>query len=425
MIASKFIFIVPISFIALATAVSLQAASIDTELRQRLQKATDSVQQAERIQGVTAAVMIEGDIWQGAAGMSSAMRPMMPDMVLGIGSNTKTCTAITLLRLQEQGKIDLDVTIDRWFPNEPNIDGRITVRQLLNHTSGLGDYSGQRYRDSTLANLSRVWKSRELLAYIPPKLFEAGTSWSYSNSNYLLAGIIAQEVTGLSLYQLYRRELFNPLSMDSTRLYPDEVILGELANRWMGGRDASNNQMTAEWSGAWAAGAVIAPAAEMAQLYDALFSGRVLNEQSMAQLVAFVGSNNYGLGISLKRVGGETVIGHSGEIRGYSSVILRVPSLKANIVVLTNSIPSNPIAIASALIREIQRGPTSIDQTEEAHGPISFPCTVSFLDGRHVAIAHTKADLQCLPSGVYLTVCRENAGIICVAPDGIWRTVAK
>lgn len=389
--------------------------AIDADVRLRLQRAVDSVQKAERIQGVCAAVMVDGELWQGAAGMSFGGRPMTPDMVLGIGSNTKTCTAITLLRLQEQGLVDLDTPIGKWFPQQPNIDGAITVRQLLNHTSGLGDYSLQPYRDSTLANLARVWKPLELLSFIPEKQFDAGTSWSYCNTNYLLAGIIAQEVTGLSLYQLYRRELFNPLALDSARLYPDEQIVGELAHRWMGGRDASNSPMTGEWSGAWAAGAVIATAAEMAQLYDALFSGNVLNATSMAQLTRFVGPNDYGLGISQKLVTGAPVVGHTGEIRGYSSAIFRVPSLRANVVVLTNSIPSNPLAVAAAIMRVLRDVATSVNE-ETSHAPdITFPASVYDIEGRYVRDVHALHEVQSLQCGAYMLAAKSGYVVLHVA----------
>jgi len=389
--------------------------AIDANVRLRLQRAVDSVQKAERIQGVCAAVMVDGELWQGAAGMSFGGRPMTPDMVLGIGSNTKTCTAITLLRLQEQGLVDLDTPIGKWFPQQPNIDGAITVRQLLNHTSGLGDYSLQPYRDSTLANLTRVWKPLELLSFIPEKQFDAGTSWSYCNTNYLLAGIIAQEVTGLSLYQLYRRELFNPLALDSARLYPDEQIVGELAHRWMGGRDASNSPMTGEWSGAWAAGAVIATAAEMAQLYDALFSGNVLNATSMAQLTRFVGPNDYGLGISQKLVTGVPVVGHTGEIRGYSSAIFRVPSQRANVVVLTNSIPSNPLAVAAAIMRVLRDVATSVNEETSHALDITFPASVYDIEGRYVRDVHALHEVQSLQCGAYMLAAKSGYVVLHVA----------
>jgi D-alanyl-D-alanine carboxypeptidase len=395
------------------------SAGIDEAMRIRLQRAVDSVQKVEKIQGVSAAVVIDGDMWSGVAGESHAGRPITPDMVLGIGSNTKTCMAITLLRLQEQGLLKLDEPIRKWLPPHPNIDTTITVRKLLNHTSGVGDYSALKsYRDACLAEPTRRWALNELLDLIPVQQFAPGSSGGYCNTNYLLAGIVAQEVSGLSLYQLFRRELFNPLSMDSTRLFPDEEILGELAHRWMGGRDASNGSMNAEWSGAWAAGAVISTSAEMAQFYDALFSGRVLNTESMTQLTAFVGANDYGLGISRKVVSGTTVIGHTGEIRGYSSVMFRVPSLKANIVVLTNSIPSNPLGVAAAILRVLRDAPTSVSEDGIQHFNIALPGEVYSIEGRFVCSVSTYDELQQLQPATYMVVASGFLQVVNVSDAG-------
>lgn len=395
------------------------SAGIDEAMRARLQRAVDSVQVAEKIQGVSAAVMLGEDLWTGVAGGSYAGNPMRPDMVLGIGSNSKTCMSVTLLRLQEQGLLNLDSPIGTWVPRHPNIDSTITVRQLLNHTSGVGDFSALKsYRDACLAEPTRTWKLNELLDLVPERQFAPGTSNGYCNTNYLLAGIVAQEATGLSLYQLFRRELFNPLSMDSTRLFPDEQIIGELAHRWMGGRDASNGSMNAEWSGAWAAGAVISTAAEMAQFYEALFSGRVLNAESMTQLTSFVGANDYGLGISRKMIGGTTVIGHTGEIRGYSSVMFRVPSLKANIVVLTNSIPSNPLGVAAAIVRALRDASTSVNEDGIQHFNIALPGEVYSIEGRFVCSVSTYDELQQLQPATYMVLASGFLQVVNVSDAG-------
>lgn len=403
----------------LVATLTCATAGIDEAMRMRLQRTVDSVQRAEKIQGVSAAVLIDDDIWAGTAGESFAGSPLRPDMVLGIGSNTKTLMSVALLRLQEQGRVDLDATISKWVPRHPNIDSTITVRQLLNHTSGVGDYSAlKNYRDACLAEPTRRWALNELLDLIPVQQFAPGSSGGYCNTNYLLAGIVAQEVTGLSLYQIFRRELFNPLSMDSTRLYPDEPLTGELAHRWMGGRDAFAVPMDAEWSGAWAAGAVISTASEMAQFYDALFSGKILNEQSMAQLTAFVGANEYGLGISRKMVGGTSVIGHTGEIRGYSSVIFRVPSLRANIVVLTNSIPSNPLAVAASIMRVLRDAPTSVSEDGIQHFNIALPGEVFSIEGRFVCSVSTYDELQQLQPATYMVLASGFLQVVNVSDAG-------
>lgn len=398
-------------------AVCAYGNAIDPTVRARLQQTVDSVLRAEDIQGVSAAVLLEGDVWVGAAGTSYVGRPITPEMVFGIGSNTKTCTALTLLRLQEQGLLRLDAAIGQWIPTHPHIDSAITVRQLLQHTSGIGDFSALRaYRDACLADPSRVWKASELMALIPEREFERGTSWMYCNTNYFLAGVIAESVTGFQLQNLYRRELCELLDLDSTRLVPQDSVVGELAHRWMGGRDASSTPMSAEWSGAGAAGAIVSTASEMVQLYDALFRSKVLTQESLQQLTDFEGPNQYGLGISRKTIAGEPVIGHSGEIRGYSSLVFWIPSLQASVAVLTNSIPSNPLAVAAAIIRVLRDRTTSVDPDGSA-SCVFFPVAVHDLAGRIVLHAEDAHSLTGLLPGVYTLIGATRSWLICVNAD--------
>lgn len=329
------------------------AASADP-MRTRLQGAVDVVRQREGMQGVTAAVFTPNGDWILASGESHPGVPMRADHLLAVGSNTKTLTALVLLRLQERGLIDLDDRIGRYLPPLTNVDTTVTVRQLLNHTSGLGDYvSTQAYRDTTLAQATRLWTPPQLAALIPPPQFAPGTSWSYCGTNFLLAGMIAQQAGGAPMHTLLRNEIRVPLGLDSMRFVPQEALLGTLAHRWLGGSDVTARPMTAEWSGAWAAGAVVSTAGEMAELYEGLFSGALLSSASMSEFLNFIGPESYGLGITLKNIAGRDVIGHSGSIRGYTSTAHWVPSLSSVIVVLVNELPSTPIAVTDTLVREL------------------------------------------------------------------------
>jgi D-alanyl-D-alanine carboxypeptidase len=244
----------------LALALLCSSAHAD-DMRTRLQGAVDAVRQRLGLHGVTASVVTPSGSWTLASGISYVGVPMRPDHVLAIGSNSKTFAAILLLRFQEHGLLNLDTPIGRFLPPLTHVDTSITVRQLLQHTSGLGDYSAtQAYRDSTLARATRLWTTSDLVKFIPAPQFAPGTSWSYCNTNYLLAGMIAQQVGGASLPVLVRNEITVPLGLDSTRYVPQELVLGTLAHRWINGQDISARPMTAEWSGAWAAGAIVSTA---------------------------------------------------------------------------------------------------------------------------------------------------------------------
>ena len=373
----------------LALALLCSSAHAD-DMRVRLQGAMDVVRQRLGLHGVTASVVTPSGAWTLASGISYVGVPMRPDHVLAIGSNSKTFAAILLLRFQERGLLNLDTPIGRFLPPLTNVDTSITVRQLLQHTSGLGDYSAtQAYRDSTLARATRLWTTSDLVKFIPAPQFAPGTSWSYCNTNYLLAGMIAQQVGGASLPVLVRNEITGPLGLDSTRYVPQELVLGTLAHRWINGQDISARPMTAEWSGAWAAGAIVSTAGEMTELYEALFSGRLLSSASFNQMLQFTGPDDYGLGISRKAVGGQTVISHTGDIRGYTSAAMRVPALSASVVVLANDEPATPVAVADTLVRVIAQatlGAPPLGEPSSKHvlrtlapnpasGPVRIVCT--------------------------------------------------
>jgi D-alanyl-D-alanine carboxypeptidase len=293
--------------------------------------------------------------------------------------------------------------VSLYIPPHPHIDSTITIRQLLNHTSGLGEYAGgPTYRDSILADPRRVWTSNELLAMIPSAQFEPGRSWQYCNSNYLVAGIIAEQVGGKALHTLMQQEIFDVISMDSTRLFPQHDFVGELAHRWMGGRDASALPMNSEWSGAWAAGAVISSASELAQFYRSMFNKVLLSDRSVSELTTFIGPNSYGLGISEQRIGGQVVTGHTGEIRGYTSTAMWVPALSAVVVVLTNELPGKPIAVADTIIRVLSSHVSSVDDDHSLTMSDLFTAKLFDASGNCILDVQDRSALQHINAGMYL-----------------------
>jgi D-alanyl-D-alanine carboxypeptidase len=393
----------------------------DEALAQKLQDAVSVVQQRLDIQGVSAAVLWNGQRYTPCAGFSFAGRAVTDDMMLGIGSNTKTITAVLLLRLQEDGLLDLDDTVSKHLPPHPRINPSITVRQLLNHTSGLGEYAGgQAYRDSVLANPRRTWQRDELFALIPPAAAAPGTAWAYCNTNYLVAGAIAEIVSGTPLHQLIARYITTPLQLDSMRLFPQDSLVGELAHRWLGGRDASATPMMAEWSGAWAAGAVISTARQYAAFYHQLFSEGVLSASSMSEFIAFVAPNSYGLGIRRLMVAGQIVYGHGGDIRGYTSSALWIPSLRASVVVLTNEGPGTPAAIADTIVRVLASHTTSVQASAETESAFTYPARVYDITGAFITTVISEEALRELTPGMFTLIYLDSRRrCVCVLPNSM------
>ena len=197
------------------------------------------------------------------------------------------------------------------------------------------------------------------------------------------------------------------------RLFPQDSLIGELAHRWLGGRDASATPMMAEWSGAWAAGAVISTARQYAEFYQRLFTDSVLSATSMSEFTAFVAPNSYGLGVRRLMVGGQIVYGHGGDIRGFTSSALWIPSLRASVVVLTNEGPGTPAAIADTIVRVLASHITSVQESADTGSAFTYPARVYDITGAYIATVMSEEALRDLKPGMY----------VCVAANDRRRTV--
>jgi len=340
------------------------AQVFDPILAEKLQTKLDSLKTVYDIKGISASVLLPGQgLWKGTTGLSNGAVPIQSDMEFGIGSNTKLFTAVTLLKLAENNIINMENSLHEWLPNFVNIDSNITIRQLLNHTSGLADYNNiAGYPDSILSNPNRVFTPNELIKWVGPPLFVAGTGWDYSNTNYLLAGMIAESATGKNIAQLIRDSILNPLQLDSTFFDVQETVMGTIANPWQMGININAIPRTSLNSAAFSAGAMYSTSSEMAQWYQKLMSGQVLNQNSYNQMTTFVGSGNYGFGITRIVVDGRSCFAHGGSIRGYTSFMLYDTTTKAVICVLMNSNPSPARLVGEQMLLTLINFPVSLPE---------------------------------------------------------------
>ena len=331
----------------------VNAQTLSPFLANELQYKIDSIRTADNLKGISASVIYPGmGSWKGATGISHPGTPMTSDMLFGIASNTKLFTGVLLLKLAEMNAIQLDDALHQYVPAFNNIDSNITIRQLLNHTSGLSDVTSVTgYSDSMLANPNRVYTATELLTWAGPPLFPAGTSWNYCNTNYLLAGMIAESATGQSYSQLLLDHILTPLQLDSTFLDVYETMLFPVAHPWQAGVNNNSIPRTSVNSAAWAAGAMYSTSWEMTQWYQALMNGQVLNSNSFSELTTFVGSGNYGMGISQATVNGRTVWTHGGTIwGGYNSSMMYDAATGIIICVLINQLPAQAYQVSIQLL---------------------------------------------------------------------------
>lgn len=267
-----------------------------------------------------------------AAGLAELVSeaPLTIEHRLRIGSVTKTMTAALLLRLQEDGLVDLDAPISDYVDTPVPNAAEISVRQLLNHTSGIANYLN--YPDFfVIADGERVWLPTELvqMAVDLGPLFEPGQGWEYSNTNYILAGLIAEAVTGQTFGQAVRATILGPVGLDATYFDGEETVEGELAHGYIPGEDLTWSHHP---SAAWAAGAMVMTVGDLAAWADALLRGPLLTDASKEQMLEGIATGNpelpyYGLGLEMPALDAGAVVGHGGLFPGYTTAMgLRIDS---------------------------------------------------------------------------------------------------
>lgn len=331
------------------------AQTFNSNLSVALQNTLDSFQTTYNLKGISASVYIpiQGH-WQGVTGVSHTGVPITPETCFGIASNTKLFTGVLVLKLAENGLLSLDDSLHQYLPNFNNIDSNITIRQLLNHTSGLSDVNIPGYADSMLKDPNRIFTPTEIISWVGPPLSAPGEQWYYCNTNYLLAGLIAESVGQTNFSQLLRNNILNPLQLDSTYLAVYESLPLFIAHPWQGGLDFSATPRTSINSAAWSAGAMYSNSSELVQWYKSLMNGEIINQNSLAEMTTFVGSGSYGIGISKVTINGRIIWQHGGTIwGGYNSFMMYDVESGSVICVLINQLPAQAFQVAIKLLDAI------------------------------------------------------------------------
>jgi D-alanyl-D-alanine carboxypeptidase len=306
------------------------------------------------VPGAIVGVWVPGrGTWIHAAGLAdrATKRPMQVQDYTRIGSITKTFIGTLILQLVGEGKLGLDDPIKRWAPQVPNAQ-HITVRELLNMSSGLYDYSddqqwGRQAFAPTAQVLARQWAPEQLVrvAVAHKPYFAPGKGWHYSNTNFVLLGMIIEQVTGRPVQDVLRTRILQPLGLThtvfpTTAAMPSPHVHGYSAD---GGRLTEVNT-TANMSWGWTAGAMISTLADLHTWVQALATGRVLSPALQKQRltlsppsVAYFRHHGVagGYGLAIAKVHG--FIGHNGGLPGFTTDAWYLPALQATIVVIANS----------------------------------------------------------------------------------------
>lgn len=343
---------------------------IDLALAESLQWALEDSASAYELIGVSAAVVVPGQgVWSGVYGRSRPDAVMRPSLSFGFASITKTVVGAVVMDLVEDGILSLTDQVSDWLAPLPNISDNATVGQLLQHLTGFDDFAQHpQIWTQAQADLNRWWLPEEVITSFvdDPPAFAPGAAFSYSNTNYPVLGMIIEQATGATLAAEMRSRLWTPMGLNSFYL-GGETPIGSMATGWS---DVNGNGQlvditqfigTSTHSMRWAAGGIIANAADMARWGAGIYgSNVVLDAGTIDQMVQFVSSNaglvwtGSGLGVLQYQLAGQETWGHAGAVRGFSSLMVYSPSTGISVAVGVNqddgSHPLTHFRITTALL---------------------------------------------------------------------------
>ncbi|MET0397523.1 MAG: serine hydrolase domain-containing protein [Longimicrobiaceae bacterium] len=347
----------PAEAVPAAPAGGARIAAIESRVRARMEE----LRAAGSFPGATVGfVLPDGSAGEVAVGVADveAETPMRPGDRMLAGSIGKTFAAALAMQLAAEGRLELDAPVSRWLGGEPWFArvpnaGGITVRMLLNHTSGIEEHvENTAFQAAIRADPDRVWEPAELVAYVlgRPALFPAGEGWSYADTNYILLGMVLERITGTPFYAEADRRFVKPLGLAATGpsdrrvlpgLVPGYIVpefnpFGFAAKTLEGGRFVVNPQF--EWTG----GGYAATPRDLARWARALYTGRAfpaawVDTMLVAVPAATGPGDRYGLGVQVKQTPLGVSYGHSGWFPGYLSEMMYFPAHGIAVAVQVNT----------------------------------------------------------------------------------------
>lgn len=348
------------------------------DIKKQVQQKLDEWHKSGKFPGATVGVVLaNGESFGLAVGYSDreTRTPMRPTDRMLAGSTGKTFAAATALQLAADGKLLLDEKVsaylgkESWFPRLPN-SSDITVRQLMNHTSGLVRYEFKdTFTKDLTANPEKVWKPAELLSYLldekPP--FEAGKGWDYSDTNYIVLGMIIEKVTGKKFYDVANKRIVTKLKLSNT-IPQDGLVLTGVVQGYageknpFGGKDEmiSNGRFIINPQFEWTGGGWATTSEDLARWAKLMYEGKAFDESMLPQMLDGVSApmlgreTKYGLGVIIRKTAAGTSYGHSGFFPGYMTDMMYFPDKKTAIAVQVNtSVPQNLGKPLARVIAEI------------------------------------------------------------------------
>lgn len=297
-------------------------------------------------------------MWIGASGKADLHNNinMKPCNISRVGSTVKMFTATTVLKLAEEGKLNLDDKISSYLEGDvitkiENAD-KVTIRQLLQHSGGIYNYiQNLKFQTASINDLIREWKPEDLLdyAYNKTSYFQPGEDVRYSNTGYIMLGLLIEKIEGEPFYKVFERKIFNPLGLTSTRFaasdpVPDDIVRGYI--------DLYSKLQVIEstWFSGWdyytADGGLISNPYDLSIFFQALMNEKIINNQLLNEMLSWKAPKDqdpdffpisYGLGIFNIETPKGIAYMHSGDAIGYYANMLYFPDDSTTIVYAVNS----------------------------------------------------------------------------------------
>jgi D-alanyl-D-alanine carboxypeptidase len=342
------------------------------QLVARLDALLESLRVEHGLPGVSATIIFpDGSTWTATSGMADVKRgtPVRDDTAFALASISKTFTAAVVLDLVAEGRLSLEERVARRLPGL-GIDARVTVRQLLDHTSGLHDFFLNPSIDpALLKDRAADWTTKRSLRYVSKPYFKPGRGWHYSNTNYVLLGLVAEEVTGESLASQIRRRYLDPLGLTTAYYQGVEEPRGTVAHGYRFESlsdkarpiDLSDGTAVVPFrsvvSASDGAGSMAASSSDVARWARALYRGQATRPETLAMMLGGVYRVDglktaipYGLGVQAIRVDGFPTYGHAGRFMGSRGLMRWLAGYDVTIVVLTNQSRVDPSLLALSLL---------------------------------------------------------------------------
>jgi len=266
--------------------------------------------------------------------------PNTPDTRFPIGSVTKQFTAASILLLQERGKLRVEAPLKTYLPDTPPVWSDVTIFNLLTHTSGIPDF----IRLADFRNfLTLPLLPEQLIAKIrgKPLDFAPGSDRTYSNSGYLLLGLVIEKLSGESYARFVKENLLDPAGMRDSGYDTHAAVIHHRASGYTRAPDGFENAPYVDMSIPFAAGGLYSTTGDLLRWEQALFGGKILSRASLEQMTTPF-KQNYGFGVVIRQLEGDKIVDHSGSLYGFNSELIH--GARDNLVVVVLSNVSGPMA---------------------------------------------------------------------------------